>query len=173
MMQHEESPEAIRAQRDRLLELVEILGSLSSRALPGSVLIQEIVTSVQRLTRGLGAALEIREGHEMVYHTAAGSLAPYVGVRLPVGGSLSGLCVQHATLLYARDVETDARVNLDLCRKIGIRSMMVAPLLQGAQAVGVLKSASENTDGFDEIDEYTLHLSANFMSSILARSISG
>lgn len=165
--------DATRRERDRLLELVEVLGSLSSRALPASVLIPEIVASVQRLTRGVGAVLELQDEASMVYHTATGTVAPFVGLRLPVAGSLSGLCVQHATLLYCRDVETDTRVNLDACRTIGARSMMVVPLLQGIRAIGVLKSVSDRPDGFDAIDEHTLHLAAKFISGLLARGFAG
>ncbi|GAB2521802.1 GAF domain-containing protein [Lysobacter humi (ex Lee et al. 2017)] len=167
------SSDDIRRERDRLLELVEVLGSLSSRALPGGVLIPEIVANVERLTRGVGAVLELQDGPSMVYHTATGTVAPFVGLRLPVAGSLSGLCVEHATLLYCRDVETDTRVNIDACRKIGARSMMVVPLLQGIRAIGVLKSVSDRPDGFDAIDEHTLHLAAKFISGLLARDMPG
>lgn len=169
--QPESSLDAIRRERDRLLELVEVLGSLSARALPSGVLIPEIVASVARLTRGVGAVLELRDGGSMVYHTAVGTVAPFVGLRLPVAGSLSGLCVEHATLLYCRDVEADTRVNLDACRRIGARSMMVVPLLQGIRAIGVLKSVGDRPDGFDAIDEHTLHLAAKFISGLLARGM--
>lgn len=160
----------LRRERDRLLELVEVLGSLSSRALPASVLMQEVVDHAQVLTRSIGAVLELLEGAEMVYHVGSGVAAPHIGLRLPASTSLSGLCVEHATLLYCRDIETDTRVNLEACRRIGARSMMVVPLLDGVRAIGVLKAVSDQVDGFDHIDEHTLFLAAQFIGGLLARA---
>jgi putative methionine-R-sulfoxide reductase with GAF domain len=161
--------EHIRRERDRLLELVETIGSLSTRMLPMQMLMQEVAGSVQRLTRSVGAVVEIVDGGDMVYEVAAGTVAPYVGLRLPRGSSLSGMCVEHATLLYCRDTEHDARVNLEACRRVGARSMLVVPLMHGVHATGVLKAVSDRVDGFDAIDEHTLQLAAQFVAGLLAR----
>jgi putative methionine-R-sulfoxide reductase with GAF domain len=164
-----EDIERIRRERDRLLELVETLGSLSTRMLPMHMLMHEVAESVQRLTRSVGAVLEMVDGDDMVYHVATGTVAPYVGLRLPRGSSLSGLCVEHATLLYCRDTEQDARVNVGACRRVGARSMLVVPLLHGVRATGVLKAVSDRVDGFDAIDEHALQLAAQFVAGLLAR----
>jgi diguanylate cyclase (GGDEF) domain len=94
------------------------------------------------LTGASGSIVELAEGEEMVYRAAAGMAQAQVGLRLQRRGSLSGLCVERAEILLCEDSECDPRVDREACRKVGLRSMAVAPLLHGDTVVGVLKIAS-------------------------------
>ncbi len=78
----------------------------------------------------------------MVYRVAAGMAAAQPGLRLNREGSLSGLCVTQARVLYCEDSGTDDRVDREACRGVGLRSMVVAPLIHAGTPVGVVKVAA-------------------------------
>ena len=118
---------------------------------------------------GSGAVVEMRDGDEMVYYAASGTLAPSVGLRLPLQGSLSGRCVREGQTLYCADTETDDRVDRLACRKVGARSMVVIPLLSNRVVIGVLKAASPRPQAFSETDIAALQV----MGSVVIAAMSG
>ena len=93
-----------------------------------AALLQRILGCMSRLTGAEGASLEVAEGDEMVYEAATGLAAEFVGLRLKVGQSLSGLGMTSGELVRADDTETDPRVDREACRRIGLRSMVLMPL---------------------------------------------
>ena len=97
-----------------------------------------------------GAVIELAEGDQMVYRAAAGIAARSLGMRISRHGSLSGLCVEQGKALLCEDSETDPRVDREACRRVGLRSMLVLPLLHDGHTVGVLKAMSDQVDGFTD-----------------------
>src|SRR5262245_6093788 len=96
-----------------------------------------VVQRAQRLSGASAAAIELREGDEMVYRAASGSAASALGLRLKIQTSLSGLCVRERVTLMCNDTESDPRVDREACRRIGVRSMLVVPLCTRGEVVGV------------------------------------
>ncbi|WP_373534896.1 diguanylate cyclase domain-containing protein [Microcoleus sp.] len=126
-----------------------------------------IAERTQDLTRADGAVIEIVEGDEMVYRAASGIATSYLGLRLKVGTSLSGKCIATGQIMICEDSETDARVDLAACQRIGLRSMVVVPLFYQDDRVGVLKVFSAIPSAFTESDIQTLQLMAGFMAGSL------
>lgn len=120
-----------------------------------------------RLTGAAGAIVELAEGGDMVYQAAAGMAAGQLGLRLRSRGSLSGLCVESGRILACRDSESDTRVDREACRRVGLRSMVVAPLFHGDTAVGVLKIASPEAGFFSAGHEEILRLVSELVASSL------
>lgn len=133
-------------------------------------LLNAAVDQAGHLTQADGACVEIQDGDEMVYHAAVGLVAPFVGLRLPASGSLSGLTVQTNTPTLCVDCETDPRVDRNACRKIGARSMALVPLRYGRRSFGVLKVMSAAPNAFTENDLSTLALFAGFLGATVARA---
>lgn len=157
------------AERSRLLELVTRLGALSALRLPAEGLLREAAQTAQQLTRATGAVLAIGVSDSLEYAAAYGALERHIGFKVPLAGSLSGFSLRHRELAYSADTENDPRVHLERARETGARSMMVAPLLQGADAIGVLKVISDRAEAFDEIDEHACQMCAQFAAGVLAR----
>jgi len=130
-----------------------------------------VVEQMQQLTPASGVVVELVDEDEMVYRAAVGTVKSHLGLRLPRSNSISGLCVATREVLYCQDSETDPRVNVQACRLVGARSMVVAPLLHHGNAVGVLKILSPNADGFSQQDIQTLQLMAGFLGSALANQV--
>lgn len=129
-----------------------------------------ITAEAQRLSRAVGAAVELAEGDEMVYRAATGATESYLGLRLKIATSLSGLCVRTGEILKCDDSESDPRVDREACRKVGVRSMLVVPLHHGERVVGVLKVMSDVPGLFTDTDAQTLQLLAGLMGSAMARA---
>jgi diguanylate cyclase (GGDEF)-like protein len=119
------------------------------------------------ITRATGAVVELVEGDDMVYRAVAGDAADMLGVRLKRGASLSGLCVATAETLRCDDSDVDARVDREACRRVGLRSMVVVPLIHDAAAVGALKVFSPDVAAFDDGDARVLAL----MSELIAAAM--
>lgn len=166
-----ETPDTVKAERDRLKEILAALGSVSASPGMTQALMDETVARVMQLTRAGGAVLEIADGDEMEYRAASGSVSGHVGLRLKAATSLSGLCAAQKRAISCPDTEADPRVDLDACRKIGARSMLVVPLQRGGEAMGVLMAVSARPGAFDQIDEHALELFAQFIGGVVARQV--
>jgi PAS domain S-box-containing protein len=114
-----------------------------------------------------GAVVELVEGDHLDYVAAAGTLAAHLGLRLPIKGSLSGEAMSTRTTVQCVDSETDRRVSRDACRRVGLRSMCISPLLSGDRPIGVLKISSVTPAAFDNDDAYGLELLAASLSAAL------
>ena len=122
-----------------------------------------VVTELQKLTPATAVIIELASGDEMVYRAATGTAEKFLGLRLPREGSISGLCVSSGQLLRSDNTETDTRVNIEACRRINARSLVVVPLLNRGHAVGVLKIMSDKVNAFSEVDINLLQLMAGFL----------
>lgn len=131
---------------------------------------QKLVDRAPEITRSSGAVVELIDGSDMVYAAASGAAKPHVGLRLPVDRSLSGTAAREKCLLRCDDSELDPRVDAAACRKIGIRSMVIVPLLDGERSIGALKTFSEQAGAFDDVDAYALQLLAGSASAALMQA---
>ena len=73
--------------------------------------------------------------------------------------------------LRADDTETDPRVHREACRALGIRSMLVLPLLAEGRGIGVIKVAHPEPGAFGERAEHTLALLAGLMAAALRDAV--
>ena len=60
----------------------------------------------------------------------------------------SGECVRSAQLLLCDDAEHDPRVDPDVCRQLGIRSILAAPILHAGRVAGIVELFSERPRAF-------------------------
>lgn len=130
-----------------------------------------VVNETQILTKAIGVVLELAEGDFMVYRAASGTVQGFLGLKLPKQNSISGLCVESREILISDDTEVDSRVNLEACRRVKARSLVVAPLFHNGTAIGVLKILSDKPKAFNETDINILKLMAGFLGSALYRQM--
>jgi signal transduction histidine kinase len=130
-----------------------------------------VVSQLENLTPATGIVIELAEENDMVYKAATGSIGEYIGLRLPISNSISGLCVTTQKILCSEDTEKDSRVNREACRKVGARSLVVAPLFYHDKAVGVLKIISNKPSQFNDTDIITLQLMSGLIASGIAQNI--
>jgi len=127
-----------------------------------------VVERMLMLTPATGAVIELADGGEMVYRAASGAALPYVGLRLELAGSLSGLCVSTGQVLECGDSRSDPRVDREACLRVGAVSLVVTPLLDRGQVVGVLKILSNRPHAFTVTDQQTVQLMAGMIGAALS-----
>ncbi len=156
--------------RGRLEAIIAVQNELMAQAAPLPAVLALVATKTQRLTGADGAAVELVDGEDLVYRAATGAAASHLGARIPAKSSLSGLCVRQGEVLSCDDTELDSRVNRALCREIGVRSMVVVPIVFRGHTAGVLKVMASRPRGFDEEHVDTLRLMAGMIGAAIVRS---
>ncbi|MRT18272.1 GAF domain-containing protein, partial [Vitellibacter sp. q18] len=73
--------------------------------------------------------------------------------------------------LIAEDTANDSRVNHEACKKIAAASMVVTPLYEDGNVVGVLKIISDTPYAFDDNDLKTLEMMAGLIGAAIGRKI--
>ena len=114
--------------------------------------LQVLVQKAQYTSNATGAALALRQGPDMVCRAASGNSAPDRGVRLQIKTGLTAECLRSGELLRCDNVMSDSRVDMESCRRLGIESIIIAPIRQGQKIVGVLALFSAHAYCFQERD---------------------
>jgi GAF domain len=116
--------------------------------------LQLLAERAQYITGASGAAIALRRGEhsDMLCLASAGSNAPELGALLSMEYGLSGESVRTRQALRCDDAAHDARVNREGCRDLGIASVVVMPILNEQQVLGVFELFSGKPHAFEERD---------------------
>jgi hypothetical protein len=104
------------------------------------------------LTRGTSAAIALVHKDGVMCRASVGESAPALGTRLDVNSGLSGECFREGRALRCDDAEVDPRVDLESCRRLGVRSILAAPVRFERDTVGLLMVFAPEPFNFDEGD---------------------
>ncbi len=137
------------------------------------IVLNEIVEQACLATGATGAAIVLPRDGEMVCRASSGSTAPELGARLDTASGLSGECVRTHRTQRCDDAAVDTRADVEASRRLGVRSVMVMPLLQGQELVGVFELFSSQSYAFGDRDEGTLEILAGRTLSNLERAARG
>jgi TonB family protein len=120
------------------------------------LVLTDVVEQAHLATGATAAAVALRRGSEILCRATTGPHAPDLGTRLDQYSGLSGACVQSKTFQKCDDSETDARVDAALCRRLGIRSILVSPILLEDELLGVVEVFSPKPHAFSEREVQTV-----------------
>jgi hypothetical protein len=112
-------------------------------------------------TGATGAAIAFLRGADMVCCATTGPNAPDLGTRLDPRIGLTGRCIQTCELQQCSDTETDPRVDLCACRRLGVRSIAVLPVMDSDKLCGVFEILSSRPNAFGDNDLTGLRILAN------------
>jgi N-acetylmuramoyl-L-alanine amidase len=130
--------------QDERFALDEVLQLVSARAIS--------------ITGADGVAIGLAQDDAIVCRASAGCISPDPGVKLDAGSGFSGECLRNGQTVRCDDSETDARVNPQVCRTLGTRSMVAVPLSAKQRVVGLLEAFSSEAYGFNDSDVRSLNL---------------
>jgi TonB family protein len=134
------------------------------------VVLNEIVEQACLATGATGAAIILERDGEMVCRASGGINAPELGARLGNPSGLTAECIRTRRVQRCADAERDPRADIQACRNLGVRSLIVLPLLRNGELVGVFEVFSSYPSGFGERDERTLEALSMRVLSNLARA---
>ena len=144
---------SVEFERDEQFLLDEVLQLVAERAIA--------------ITGADGLAIALAEDNEIVLRASAGSVRPDVGARIDRDSAFSGASFRTAQIVICDDTETDPRVNLQACRRLGARSMVAVPLCGRRRVIGLLEAFSSWPFGFNDSDVRNLSLLAELVVSAL------
>jgi GAF domain-containing protein len=131
--------------------------------------ISVIAERAQTLTGASGAAIALRKGDEMVCRARAGRTAPDLGVRLQSDSGISADCVRTGEVVLCHDAEKNPQVDLAACQRLGVRSILAAPLRHFRRTLGVFEVFSAAPYAFAARDVATMQLLSSVMVAALSR----
>jgi N-acetylmuramoyl-L-alanine amidase/putative methionine-R-sulfoxide reductase with GAF domain len=129
--------------------------------------LQLVAERAVAITGADGLAIALAENNEIVLRAAAGDVRPDVGARIDRDSAFSGACFRSAQIVMCDDTETDPRVNLQACRKLGARSMVAVPLCGRRRVIGLLEAFSTWPFAFNDSDVRNLSLLAELVLGAL------
>jgi Signal transduction histidine kinase len=153
-----------------LNRVVNTQNTIATADLDLKTIMDLVVKHSRDLTGADGSIIEIRDGDDLIYHHVHGAAEKFLGMRIGIAGSFSGMCMNENKMLICYDSETDDRVNREACRKVNLRSMVVLPLYHGNQVIGVLKNYHARPNYFTEENCVPLRLIAGILSSALGQA---
>jgi N-acetylmuramoyl-L-alanine amidase len=125
--------------------------------------LQLVADRAVAITGADGLAIALAENNEIILRAAAGTVRPDLGARIDRDSAFSGACFRMAQIVNCDDTETDARVNLQACRRLGARSMVAVPLCGRQRGIGLLEAFSAEPFGFNDSDVRNLSLLADLI----------
>ncbi len=128
-----------------------------------------ITERAQALTGATGAAIALRSGSEVICRARAGRTAPDVGIRLQTDCGISAECLRSGEIVLCNDAEGDPQVDLASCRRLGVRSILAAPLRQHQKTLGIFEVLSASPNAFHEQHVTTMQLLASMMVAAISR----
>jgi hypothetical protein len=150
------------------------LVSGSSREIhPGEIDLEPAISVIaeraQALTGATGSAIALRHGDEIVCRARTGRTAPDLGARLQTDSGISADCVRTGEVMLCNDAERNPRVDLASCRRLGVRSILAAPLRHFRRTLGVFEVLSAAPYAFDNRDVATMQLLSSMMVAAISR----
>jgi TonB family protein len=156
------------------LHLAELTAALASHGggthsadLALDLLLHEIVEQARLATTATGAAVALLRKDEMVCRATTGANAPGLGDRLSILSGLAGACIQTRRVQRCDDTEFDPRVDASFFAGLETRSILMVPILDGEEVVGVFQILSPRSNAFSDRDIQTVQaLSRRILDNI-------
>ncbi len=136
--------------------LSQYVGGAASADLAVDLVLNEIVEQARLATNASGAAIALMRGVEMICRATTGENAPGLGVPLDMRSGLSAASVKSRRPQICFDTERDSRVDVEACRILSVRSILVLPITHGDEMLGIFEIFSPRPNSFSERDVLTL-----------------
>ena len=116
--------------------------------------LQLLADRAQYITGANGAAIALRRNgkNDMQCRASTGANVPELGALLSTEFGISGESVRTRKPLRCDDAERDPRVNREGCRQLGIASVVVMPVVNDDEVLGVFELFSGKVNAFGDRD---------------------
>jgi GAF domain-containing protein len=153
-----------------LRAVIAMQHELAAVGLDLKAVMQRIADRTRELTGGTSAAVRLLDGDALVCGATSGARAIERPHRLPIGDNLSGHAMRSGRSLLCVDTEADERVDSELSRSRGVRSIIAVPLLHAGSAVGLLLLYGEEAGAFNDADVVMMELLSVVLSAAMAHA---
>lgn len=131
---------------------IDLLAVLRQAAVEGGnppeAIFHAVADAARALTGASGTAIALPAAGVVICQARSGDIAPELGSTLNIDSGFSGECFRISEPLRCDDAETDTRVDPDVCRLLGIRSIAAVPLCGPGKTIGLLEAFSGEANAF-------------------------
>jgi GAF domain-containing protein len=144
------SPIKLTADLEETSVIADFGEAISSGGYELDAILQKISDAARTLTGATGSAIAMWKDGAVVCRASCGENAPPVGARLSAESGISGHCLRSGLAQHCGETETDPRVDAELCRQLGLRSVAVIPIRGWRGVNGILEVFSTEPRAFRE-----------------------
>ena len=167
-MQHVTQEQLAQAEQlTRLYALNEAQQAITSALTDSSGTMALLAHYASALSQADGALVQLVEDDHLVVAGSAGTAAHWDGTCLPIAATMAGRVLAARVPLLSNDTADDPAVDVALCRRLGARSLIVAPILAADEALGLLVIFATGAGAFAPTDEQIIGLLAGFAGAAL------
>jgi TonB family protein len=112
--------------------------------------LDQIVKHAQALTGSNGAAIALHQGTVILCRARSGETSPSLGAQLDADFGISGECLRTGKALRCEDSQRDLRLDPEVCRQLGLRSIAVVPIFESTTVAGILEVFANQPHAFDD-----------------------
>lgn len=157
---HRDAAEELRKDADTLSAILSAQGQMAAKDFDLPSALAFIAEGARRLTNAGGAAIALREGQRVVCRGRSGLIAPDLGAYMNPESGVCGECLISGEVQLCDDTEHDKRVDIWVCRNLGMRSILAVPLRRQQDVLGIIVVFSGWAGVFSERDIRALKLLA-------------
>jgi GAF domain len=132
--------------------------------------LQLLANRAQRLTQASAATIAVGEGEQSLCRASAGPMAAEVGTEPRAYPTLLLKSIETQQIVCCNDTGTLAHPNGTLYSDLGIKSMMVMPLIRGQQIVGIFELLADRAQAFHDADGAVLERLSEMVLTALQRA---
>jgi TonB family protein len=122
------------------------------------VALYELLQQACTATLASSGAIGFCDCGEIVCRARTGESAPDLGVRLDQHSILAAACFETRDSQCCDDTETDPRVDAERCRRLGVRSILLVPILRVQELIGILEVLSPLPNAFGDKEAEVLRM---------------
>jgi len=111
-------------------------------------ILSDIAACALQATGATGVAIGLGRKDAMICRAAAGLSFPDLGVRINTESGLTAAAIRRQMSQWCSDTESDSRVDVEVCRRLEVRSIIVVPVCSWDTVVGVFAIFAANPDAF-------------------------
>jgi hypothetical protein len=152
-----------------LSALVETQQLIANDRFDTDQLMQSITDRVLKLFNASGAAIALLDGNKLVYRTGAGNAASDVGRHVGAVLNISSSGDKRREILRVENAETDARIQAEICRQFGARSLLILPVCDGDALIGVMQVLFDDAHEFADREVRVYRLMIGALEQSLSR----
>jgi TonB family protein len=131
--------------------------------------LDQIVKHARALTGSNGAAVALRHGTVILCRARCGETSPSLGAQLDADFGISGECLRTGKALRCEDSERDLRLDPEVCRQLGLRSIAVVPIFESTAVAGILEVFASQPRAFDDRHLEILQQLAELVTTVSRR----
>jgi TonB family protein len=131
--------------------------------------LDQIVKRARALTGSNGAAIALRQGTAILCRARSGETSPSLGAQLDADFGISGECLRTGKALRCDDSERDLRLDPEVCRQLGLRSIAVVPIFESTTVAGILEVFASQPHAFDDRHLEILQQLAELVTTVSGR----